>query len=166
MFCIHCGKDIPENAVVCPECGQPTAQQQVKYCTHCGKPVAENAEICMSCGCYADARTPKGDRSAINGNQAEKSSNPLAYVGFTLGILGIVIRCLEVILPNFYTIFFLPLLFGIAGFICSLISLVQNGRKNPFGWIGLIVSALPIIILVFFVLFYLIFFVLLALIFI
>ena len=60
-FCTRCGKDLPDEAVVCPSCGcsvnsLPTAQTLqvkplVKFCNHCGAQVMNEAVICTKCGC-------------------------------------------------------------------------------------------------------------------
>ena len=60
-FCTHCGKEMFDQAVICPACGcsvnsSPVAQTLqvkplVKFCNHCGAQVMNEAVICTKCGC-------------------------------------------------------------------------------------------------------------------
>ena len=48
MFCKSCGKEIENDAKVCPECGAP--QGKTKFCKHCGAQIDEDCVICPKCG--------------------------------------------------------------------------------------------------------------------
>ena len=48
MYCRNCGQQIPNNALVCPNCGTP--QGNTKFCSNCGKAIAANAAVCPNCG--------------------------------------------------------------------------------------------------------------------
>lgn len=76
MFCLHCGKEISDQAAFCPFCGQkittgnaapkeeaipafdnelswnaPADNAESKnFCRTCGKPIRENAAVCPFCG--------------------------------------------------------------------------------------------------------------------
>lgn len=49
MFCRNCGKEVPENAVVCVSCGC-FSNDGNKFCPHCGSETIPNAVICVKCG--------------------------------------------------------------------------------------------------------------------
>ncbi len=49
MFCRTCGKEVPENAEICLNCGaKPLAGN--KYCQNCGAETNPKAVICVKCG--------------------------------------------------------------------------------------------------------------------
>lgn len=54
MFCSECGKEIRDDATLCPYCGftvNPKAQEtQKKFCTHCGTEVKDDMQFCSQCG--------------------------------------------------------------------------------------------------------------------
>lgn len=56
MFCTSCGKQIPDDAAVCPACGaqiarpQPTPAGQKKFCRGCGTMLDASAQACPNCG--------------------------------------------------------------------------------------------------------------------
>lgn len=59
-FCVHCGNEVYEEAIVCIKCGCSIPQtphgkekkrNAVKFCSYCGSAVNEGAFICIQCGC-------------------------------------------------------------------------------------------------------------------
>ena len=46
MYCRFCGKQIPDQAKFCPECGAPTSI----VCSKCGAKLNPNAKFCPECG--------------------------------------------------------------------------------------------------------------------
>ena len=59
MFCIRCGRVIPEAARFCPFCGNEVAQAVSppgeRICPECGSTVAEGLMFCNKCGTKLDA---------------------------------------------------------------------------------------------------------------
>lgn len=49
MFCVHCGNQVPDDAIVCPECGT-YAQDDTWSCTFCGQENPATALFCPECG--------------------------------------------------------------------------------------------------------------------
>ena len=45
--CTGCGKEIPQDAKFCPECG---TKQEAKFCHNCGEKLSQNAKFCSNCG--------------------------------------------------------------------------------------------------------------------
>ena len=48
MRCANCGKDNPEGAVFCSECGRRL--DGMRQCPACGKLIAEGSKFCSFCG--------------------------------------------------------------------------------------------------------------------
>lgn len=77
-FCNHCGKELLDEAVMCPGCGcmvaaapmqvapvqaapvqQTAAVQPKKFCSHCGKELMLAAVMCPGCGCMVEQPVPQ-----------------------------------------------------------------------------------------------------------
>lgn len=51
MFCQKCGKEIPDGAAFCGECGTKAGgDPQLKFCKHCGAKITADAVMCVHCG--------------------------------------------------------------------------------------------------------------------
>lgn len=54
MFCKNCGKEISNDAVICPECGvaieNQTKSEDTIFCSNCGQKINKKALICPHCG--------------------------------------------------------------------------------------------------------------------
>lgn len=54
MFCKNCGKEIRNDAVICPECGVAIENQAKSedtiFCSNCGQKINKKALICPHCG--------------------------------------------------------------------------------------------------------------------
>jgi TM2 domain-containing membrane protein YozV/ribosomal protein L40E len=48
-YCRHCGKEVPDQAVVCAHCGSPP-MSGARYCDNCGAETDAAAEFCVKCG--------------------------------------------------------------------------------------------------------------------
>lgn len=51
--CKNCGSEIGVLAEVCPKCGKPCVEEEIKVekiCPKCGKPAAEDDVFCLGCG--------------------------------------------------------------------------------------------------------------------
>jgi TM2 domain-containing membrane protein YozV/RNA polymerase subunit RPABC4/transcription elongation factor Spt4 len=79
MFCRNCGKEVPEQAVMCVACGVPP-KSGAKFCQNCGVETNPSAEICIKCGVRL-AGGPAGE--------AAKSKLAAGLLGIFLGGLGI-----------------------------------------------------------------------------
>jgi len=49
MYCRNCGKEINENAEICPKCGVKSLAEK-NFCQNCGVETKANQEICVKCG--------------------------------------------------------------------------------------------------------------------
>ena len=86
MYCKYCGKEVLDNAVVCPTCGvqireltHGESRVSVKsgvatYCKYCGKEVLENAVICPTCGVQI--------KDLVTAEEAKPPKNGIAIAGF------------------------------------------------------------------------------------
>jgi len=53
FICSECGAEVPADAKVCPQCGEPFEEEEEKVkmiCSSCGAEVDEDAESCWNCG--------------------------------------------------------------------------------------------------------------------
>lgn len=119
MFCRNCGKDVPENAEVCVNCGMKPLMEK-KFCQNCGAETKENQEVCTKCGVKLKSSMGKG----------EKSKLVAGLLGIFLGYLGIhkfylgypipaVIMLLVSIIGGLLT-------FGVVTGVMSLIGLIEG----------------------------------------
>lgn len=60
MYCRNCGKEVPEQAVMCVSCGVPPKNGR-KFCQYCGADTVEAAEICTKCGVRLAAAAAEGN---------------------------------------------------------------------------------------------------------
>lgn len=49
--CIHCGRELPIDALFCSYCGTKQNTQEKMYCMNCGNELVPNAQFCSKCGC-------------------------------------------------------------------------------------------------------------------
>lgn len=78
MFCRNCGKEVPENAEVCVNCGMKPLMGK-KFCQNCGAETKENQEVCTKCGVKLKSSMGKGAKSKL----------VAGLLGIFLGYLGI-----------------------------------------------------------------------------
>lgn len=65
MYCRNCGKEMPENAVVCVECGVQTGTGTA-FCYNCGKETTPEQVVCTNCGVQlVTAAVGTGDKSKL-----------------------------------------------------------------------------------------------------
>jgi ribosomal protein L40E len=51
VFCDACGAEVPPDATVCPECGEPLGKlETATVCDACGAEVPPDAKVCPACG--------------------------------------------------------------------------------------------------------------------
>ena len=85
MVCIACGKEIPEGAAVCSECG--AAQPKTKFCKHCGARIDEECVICPKCGKQVEEL--KGAQPQVVINNSNQSTNTNVNTNtVTAGVAG------------------------------------------------------------------------------
>ena len=126
MYCKHCGKQIPDDAAVCPECGKPTGEQPQGasadrvYCKNCGKEVDPKAVVCPYCGAQIVT-----EKKPVNG----------------LGIAGFIVSIVSLWSGAFFGI--VPLV----GLILSAIGVAQrdNYSSSGFATAGLIISIVTLV---------------------
>ncbi len=58
--CTHCGKELFDQAVICPGCGCPAP----KVCQYCGKEIASEAVVCINCGCPVTSKSAPAPQTA------------------------------------------------------------------------------------------------------
>lgn len=73
VFCRNCGREIPNNANVCPECGTP--QKQMKFCKHCGELIEQDCVICPKCGKQVEQITQAQPNIVINNRNENTNIN-------------------------------------------------------------------------------------------
>lgn len=87
MYCQKCGHELPENTIVCPDCGEK--QQGKKFCQHCGKVIDEECVVCPQCGKQVKelqqqkAEQPQVVINNTNNNSANAVASARAYAAGT-----------------------------------------------------------------------------------
>ncbi len=128
MYCKHCGKQIPDDAAVCPECGKATGERPVGpvpsekriYCKNCGREVDPKAVVCPNCGAKLDS----AEKKPVNG---------IGIAGFVLSIISVWGG----------SVFIVPLV----GLILSAIGVAQRKKysANGFATAGLVISIVTLV---------------------
>ena len=130
MFCIKCGKDLPEGAVFCPFCGQK--QSAPAETPAAAAPVSKGTD-------YAQP---------VNRSPIKKARyNILCIIGLVIGVIAMLFSYIH------YTLFaVLSILAGIAAVIVAAIGVVRCNRTNENGRIhgvlGIVLGALAIIFVI------------------
>lgn len=81
MYCRNCGNQMPDQAVVCVQCGVPKGQGS-NYCPNCGEKTDPQAAVCVRCG----VNLFNSGAAPIPG---QKSMLAAGLLGIFLGGLGI-----------------------------------------------------------------------------
>lgn len=137
--CTYCGKELFDQAVICPGCGCPAP----KVCKHCGKEIANEAVICMNCGCPVEPQVSQSAGQPFTQSQAayaqphysqptytkpaprvEELVNILSQRLFTNGVIWLVIGAVQIILGLLWQWFLL-----IVG-VLNVISSIQDITKS------------------------------------
>ena len=130
MFCLKCGKDLPEGAVFCPFCGQKQ-----------NAPADAPAAAAPASG-GADYAQP------VNRSPIKKARyNILCIIGLVIGAIALLFSYIP------YTLFaVLSILAGIAAVIVAAIGVVRCNRTNENGRIhgvlGIVFGAMAIIFVI------------------
>lgn len=93
MYCPNCGKEIPDDAVFCPECGQMISSlrneedvvavepgidsNKRKYCPNCGELIPDDADFCPECGQAVSIQIKQSD---IEQKEPEKDESIRAEI--------------------------------------------------------------------------------------
>ena len=125
MFCRNCGKEIPEQAVVCVGCGCPP-QAGSNYCQHCAAETNTQQEICIKCGVRLVKTRPEGAKSKIAAGLMGVLLGGLGVHRFYLGYVGIGIAQIIVTLVTFG-------FGGLWGFIEGILILTGTINKDASG---------------------------------
>ena len=83
MHCRNCGKEVPEQAVICVACGVPPNSGN-KFCQNCAAETNPAVEICVSCGVRL-ARAASEDISP----KSRLAVTLLATLGLVIWVAGI-----------------------------------------------------------------------------
>jgi len=59
MFCINCGKRLPDGAAFCTGCGARIQASVPGVCTACGARLPDGAEFCIGCGTAVNLAAPE-----------------------------------------------------------------------------------------------------------
>ncbi len=79
MYCTKCGKEIPNDAKVCPECG--AALKETKFCHHCGAEIDKDCIICPKCGKQVEQVKQEQPQIVINNANNNTNTNVNANTG-------------------------------------------------------------------------------------
>lgn len=123
-FCTHCGKQLYDEAIICPGCGcavqRKVPNNQVlhnsqetvrkRFCVYCGKELGEDAEICMGCGCRVNnaqikKKTAKSNDSSIVQSKSIKVANGFMILSIVLSIIFSLICSAVVLILSYMTDF-------------------------------------------------------------
>ena len=123
MFCRNCGKEVPEQAVVCVSCGCPPKCGK-KFCQHCGAETDPVAEICVKCGVRLATQTDA------------KSKLVAGLLGLFLGGLGVHRFYLGYVGIGIVQTIVTPITFGLGvpwGFMEGILILTGSMNKDAKG---------------------------------
>ncbi len=75
--CPHCGREVPDDAVICPYCGSQL-REDVVVCGNCGRIIPADAKVCPYCG------TPLADVAICPecGHQIPADAKSCPYCGY------------------------------------------------------------------------------------
>ena len=76
-ICPHCGREVPDDAIVCPYCGTQLSPD-VAICGNCGRLIPADAKVCPYCG----AELSDTARCPNCGREIPATSESCPYCGF------------------------------------------------------------------------------------
>jgi TM2 domain-containing membrane protein YozV len=97
MYCRNCGKEIAQQAIVCPSCGCAPTTGRV-FCQNCAQPTDPNAQVCVKCGVQLRG---VGEKSKIVAGILGIVVGGLGVHRFYLGYIGMGIAQIAVTLVTF-----------------------------------------------------------------
>lgn len=146
MNCRKCGKSIPNDAVLCPYCGQKvTAEPVRKVCRNCGKYIPDDAVMCPYCGQQLYAAAPAVQAAPMPQPMPQMQPMPQPVSDIPTHIVGAVLVTLFCCLP----FGIVSLIFGskVSGLVAEgRIDEAMNASKKAKNWmiIGMILGILII----------------------
>lgn len=115
-----------------------------KFCTNCGTKLEDNVKFCTSCGKSVEEEGQAqsyNSQVVVNNNGANQPTNGLAIAGFVVSLVSLCCCGLG----------------AIVGLILSIIGLVKakdyNGNGKGLAIAGVIISAISILFLIFYIIF-------------
>ncbi len=125
MFCRSCGKEMPEQAVICMSCGCPPKSGR-KFCQQCGAETNLVAEVCVKCGVKLAVAIPEDAKSKVTAGLLGIFFGGLGVHRFYLGYVGLGI---VQIIVTIFTVGF----GAIWGFIEGILILTGSMNKDAKG---------------------------------
>lgn len=97
FFCESCGRAVPFNAEMCPNCGKTFDAVKCPVCSHTGMP-GEFLRGCPRCGYLS--RQDKDDHSILGDKNAHQKTSPfsLTYTLILALLFGILVLMLIILL--------------------------------------------------------------------
>ena len=126
MFCRNCGKDVPENAEVCVNCGMKPLMEK-KFCQNCGAETKENQEVCTKCGVKLKSSMGKGAKSKLVAGLLGIFLGSLGIHKFYLGytVPGLIMLLISIIVGPF-TLFIINGIMALIGLIEGILYLTKS----------------------------------------
>jgi phage shock protein PspC (stress-responsive transcriptional regulator) len=84
MYCMNCGKEVPEDADICLSCNNPPLLMD-KYCYECGNPISQKQKICNDCGAPLTLEQERIKKSDVY-PKLYRSSDEGIIIGFFAGL--------------------------------------------------------------------------------
>ena len=88
MFCRSCGKEVPEQAIMCVSCGCPPKSGK-KFCQQCGSETNSVAAVCVKCGVKLAVAIPENAKSKLTAGLLGIFLGALGVHRFYLGYVGL-----------------------------------------------------------------------------
>jgi len=155
MFCLNCGKELPEDAKFCSGCGKQIEAKKEEtinkgsVCSSCGEKLIQGNKFCFKCGTAIN--TAQGitniqsyrDQPSLTTQYVSKPRDNLLIVMIVLSVITFVLSVWVVIDPSFCRLFFSRSIEWLI-VILAVVALVQGFIKSS---ISLKISAFIIILL-------------------
>ena len=126
MFCRNCGKDVPENAEVCVNCGMKPLMEK-KFCQNCGAETEENQEVCTKCGVKLKSSMGKGAKSKLVAGLLGIFLGSLGIHKFYLGytVPGLIMLLISILVGP-WTLFIINGIMALIGLIEGIVYLTKS----------------------------------------
>lgn len=91
MYCTKCGKEIPNDSKICPECG--VLQENAKFCQHCGEAIDKDCVVCPKCGKQVSALKQEQPSIVINNSNNSENTNVNQAVASPAAVVAKTRKC-------------------------------------------------------------------------
>lgn len=124
----------------------------MKFCAKCGKELMDDAVLCPHCGCTVDGAPAKKVKSESS-QSAKSGWVPLVFgiLGLVYGILYLIWSILEpfeyLSIITFLFQFLTDLCVGLSGILAIIYAIPLLNKKNVFGVIGFCFGVISIILI-------------------